>query len=95
MDIIIFSGQSNMQGQSECLTGTDAVPNAFEYKYLDDKFEPLRNPVGEDITYEKGRGFTFNNDEKIDISGMAITGEDNSFTFNGDVVRFVKSSIKS
>lgn len=35
MDIIIFGGQSNMQGQTECLSDTTVVANAFEYKWLD------------------------------------------------------------
>ena len=56
MDVIIFSGQSNMQGQSECLTENDVVNDAYEYKWLTDELLPLKNPVGENITYFMDRG---------------------------------------
>ena len=56
MDVIIFSGQSNMQGQSECLTENDVVNDAYEYKWLNDELLPLKNPVGENITYFMDRG---------------------------------------
>ncbi len=56
MDIIIFSGQSNMQGQSERLSDSSPVSGAYEYKWLDDEIVPLKNPVGEDIKYDKTRG---------------------------------------
>ncbi len=58
MDVIIFGGQSNMQGQCERLTSTDVVSNAFEYRFLEDEIIPLRNPVGEVIKndYTKGKG---------------------------------------
>lgn len=59
MDIIIFSGQSNMQGESERLSSTEMITGAYEYKYLTDTAVPLRNPVGEDITYEGTCGFPF------------------------------------
>ena len=57
MDIIIFSGQSNMQGQSDCLSENAVVEGASEYKYLTDEFVPLKNPVGENITFEKCAGY--------------------------------------
>ena len=60
MDVIIFSGQSNMQGQSECLSENDAVKNAYEYKWLTDELVPLKNPVGENITYSKEEGYAIN-----------------------------------
>ena len=49
-----------MQGQSERLSENEAVHNAFEYKWLTDEISPLRNPVGENITYamEKGEQVT-------------------------------------
>ena len=50
-----------MQGQSEDLTSTEIVPNSYEYRYLADKIVPLKNPVGEDITYNKTQGYRFNN----------------------------------
>lgn len=58
MDIIIFGGQSNMQGQTEALTDTAPVNGAFEYKWLGDCMEPLCNPVGENITYDRQLGET-------------------------------------
>lgn len=57
MDVIIFSGQSNMQGQSECLSEQEAVKLAYEYKWLQDELVPLKNPVGEDITCEMQAGY--------------------------------------
>lgn len=59
MDIIIFSGQSNMQGESERLSSTEIINGAYEYRYLTDTAVPLQNPVGEDITYEGTCGFPF------------------------------------
>ena len=50
MDIIIFGGQSNMQGQTEgCPAINDAIENAWEYCYQSDSLNPLCHPVGEDI----------------------------------------------
>ena len=49
MDVIIFSGQSNMQGSTGEKDLNPPVKNAFEYKYLTDTLVPLCNPVGEDI----------------------------------------------
>lgn len=57
IDIIIFGGQSNMQGQSERLSNTDIVENALEYHYLEDALVPLRNPVGENIKTDKTAGY--------------------------------------
>lgn len=49
-DILIFSGQSNMQGQTEGLPEHNPVINtALEYHSLSDTFIPLMHPVGEDI----------------------------------------------
>lgn len=45
-----------MQGQSECLTENDVVNDAYEYKWLTDELLPLKNPVGENITYFMDRG---------------------------------------
>ena len=59
MDIIIFGGQSNMQGQSESLTNTDVVPLSYEYKYFIDEIVPLKNPVGEDVAINKTKGKPF------------------------------------
>ena len=49
MDVVIFSGQSNMQGQTESLPYTSYVRGAYEYKQLQNAAVPLRHPVGEDI----------------------------------------------
>ena len=48
MDILIFSGQSNMQGQTEALPSpNEPVGKAFEYRFADDELVPLRHPCGE------------------------------------------------
>jgi hypothetical protein len=50
VDILLFGGQSNMQGQTECLPEeNEPVEGAFEYRFLTDELIPLRHPVGEDI----------------------------------------------
>lgn len=66
MDLIIFSGQSNMQGQSELLSEITTVENAYEYKWLTDDLLPLKNPVGENITYSMTEGYSVT--EETDIS---------------------------
>ncbi len=49
-DVIIFSGQSNMQGQTEALPlENDPVENAFEYRHLTGELAELKHPCGEDI----------------------------------------------
>lgn len=47
-DLIIFSGQSNMQGSTGQIGYLEAK-GCFEYKYLIDDFVALKDPVGEDI----------------------------------------------
>lgn len=50
MDLIIFSGQSNMQGQTEGLPSPNAPVNgAWQFLYLTNELIPLKHPVGEDI----------------------------------------------
>ena len=50
MDVIIFSGQSNMQGQTEGLPAVNTpVENALEYRLIGDKVIPLLHPVGEEL----------------------------------------------
>lgn len=49
MDLLIFSGQSNMQGQTEADPCDEAVNKAAEYRLLTDEIVELMNPVGEDI----------------------------------------------
>ncbi|MBR6727919.1 MAG: hypothetical protein IKM08_06970 [Clostridia bacterium] len=58
-DVIIFGGQSNMQGQSERLSENAVVENALEYRLLTDRFVPLSNPVGEDICYDGTAGMPY------------------------------------
>ena len=54
MDIIIFGGQSNMQGQTESLPENNApVKGALEYKFCANELVPLCHPVGEDLRGEK------------------------------------------
>ncbi len=48
MDVIIFSGQSNMQG-STGEKGRYSAKGCLEYKFLIDEFVNLKDPVGEDI----------------------------------------------
>ena len=48
MDVLIFSGQSNMQGQTEALPSpNDPVDGAFEYRFADDSLVALQHPCGE------------------------------------------------
>lgn len=83
MDIIIFSGQSNMQGQSEALTSTDQVPRAYEFKYTENCIVPLKNPVGEDITHSHEKGFPlmedtdFNSWLTSNLTGSSCYGNTN------------------
>ena len=50
MDVIIFSGQSNMQGQTEgCPIENQPVCGAKEYRAIKKSFVPLKHPVGEDM----------------------------------------------
>lgn len=50
IDVLIFAGQSNMQGETEGLPEPNpTINNAFEYKFLSNSIIPLKHPVGEDI----------------------------------------------
>ena len=54
MDILIFGGQSNMQGETDALPAPNpTIENALEYRYLSDSLVPLCHPVGEDIGEDK------------------------------------------
>ena len=57
MDILIFGGQSNMQGQTERLSECEPVDEAWEYRFLEDRLIPLKNPVGENIRYDMTEGY--------------------------------------
>lgn len=60
-DVIIFGGQSNMQGQTERLSEYETVENAFEYKFSGNTLVPLKNPVGEDIAPDHTEGYAYRN----------------------------------
>ena len=50
MDVIIFGGQSNMQGQTGAMPEVnEAVEGALEYKLNENELVPLKLPVGEDL----------------------------------------------
>ncbi len=50
MDVIIFGGQSNMQGQTEAVpVCNEPVQGAFEYRFKGNVLQPLKHPVGEDL----------------------------------------------
>ena len=81
-DMILFLGQSNMQGQTERLTETATVDGALEYRFLTDELVPLKNPVGENITvtYEKGVDADINDLPhwlSAHVAGAAVDGNTN------------------
>ena len=49
MDVIVFGGQSNMQGQTEAPPAQIEPAAAFEYLYGTDRLAELRHPVGENL----------------------------------------------
>lgn len=49
MDILIFAGQSNMEGSTGEKCAEPPVEGAFEYRYLTNELKELKNPVGENI----------------------------------------------
>jgi len=61
-DIIIFGGQSNMQGQSECLINHTPVDGCLEYRYITNEYVPLKDPVGEYIKTDGTKGEPFTGD---------------------------------
>jgi hypothetical protein len=58
-DLIIFGGQSNMQGQAECRLGDTPFEGVLEYRFLTDSLIPMKNPCGEDILFDGTEGFPF------------------------------------
>jgi hypothetical protein len=56
IDVIIFCGQSNMQGQAERLSESAVVEGAYAYRLLTDTVKPLCNPVGETVRYDRTAG---------------------------------------
>lgn len=73
MDLILFSGQSNMQGQSEELRPFPA-PKAWEYRWLQDALVPLCDPVGEDIRYDRTAGHPFDGTDQGKWLEAHLTG---------------------
>ena len=55
-DILLFCGQSNMEGQSEKLIDSSDVNGAYEYKYATDKLVPLHDPFGENLRFDGTEG---------------------------------------
>lgn len=54
MDVIIFGGQSNMQGATESLPfPNEPVDGAYEYRLSLDQLIPLKHPVGENVREEQ------------------------------------------
>lgn len=47
--VLLFIGQSNMQGSTGEKCTAPAANNCLEYKFLTDELVALKNPVGEDI----------------------------------------------
>ena len=85
-DLIIFSGQSNMQGEIDRAPEiNEIVENAYEYRYGEKKCIPLKHPAGETIDVD---GKIFNSDG-MEISEMlaksALLKPVNSF---GNMVPF-------
>ena len=56
-----------MQGQSETLSEHDIVKDAYEYKWLTDELLPLKNPVGENITYSMDQGYEVTPETRIPL----------------------------
>lgn len=50
MDVLIFMGQSNMQGSTGEYCNFPPQENLYEYKFLSDEIVPLISPVGETIS---------------------------------------------
>ena len=57
-DLIIFSGQSNMEGETECLIDDTVIENAIEYRYLTDSLIPLHGYAGENLLYDMTEGYS-------------------------------------
>lgn len=64
-DILIFGGQSNMQGQSESLSECAPVVGASEYRFTSDALVPLQNPVGENLTRDYVPGIAFQKNSNV------------------------------
>ena len=49
MDVLIFGGQINKQGQTESCPPHSPVPGAYEYRHASGSLLPLAHPVGENF----------------------------------------------
>ena len=79
MDVVIFGGQSNMQGEGDTLN-PEVVKGAYEYKYLSDSLVDLQNPVGENIRFDGSAGVDGAEVEEWladHVTGAAIGGTTN------------------
>lgn len=54
MDVLIFMGQSNMQGSTGEKCSVKPENGVWEYAYSTDELKPLVSPVGEDVKSESG-----------------------------------------
>jgi hypothetical protein len=94
MDVIIFSGQSNMQGESEALLSSDAVAGAYEYKLLTNSIVPLKDPVGEDIGFDLTQGWEYstNTDGWHAFHALGSSSEGNSSLLTSFCDTYVKKT---
>ena len=69
-DIIVFSGQSNMEGQTEKLLDGSVVDGAYEYKYATDSLVPLQDPFGENLKYDGTAGVMY--EDSMGMSWHAV-----------------------
>lgn len=94
-DVIIFSGQSNMVGCAECLSDVNVVDGAFEYKYFENVLMPLRNPVGENITFDGERGEVFMQDDKTGTREKTYATESAAWNHTNLVPEFCRAYVKT
>lgn len=81
-DVILFMGQSNMQGQTDRFTDDNApIEGALEYRYFNDALIELKTPVGENVKYDMTEGFYAGDDiprwQKAHVLGAACEGGTN------------------
>ncbi len=43
------------------MSNTEIITDYYEYKFFTDEIIPLKNPIGEDITFDKTQGYRFEN----------------------------------
>lgn len=62
-DVLIFSGQSNMNGQTDEYRERPAIQNAFEYHLLTDSLQPLKDACGENLRFDYTQGMPFDRND--------------------------------